>query len=63
MLERGCFDCDPTNSSNCLLPDIGHALRPNGKVAKCLGTCTGSCDPRNINQCLSCADGFELSSR
>lgn len=60
--ERGCLDCDPTNTSICLSAGIGHALRPNGRIAKCLGSCSGSCDPRNINQCLSCVDGFELFS-
>lgn len=35
-------------------------MRQDGRCVKCLGSCSGSCDPRNISICLGCADGFQL---
>lgn len=58
----GCLDCDPTNTTTCFKCDQGHALTPTAKCIKCLGSCSGSCDARNISLCLSCVDGFELKS-
>lgn len=29
---------------------------------KCLGSCTGYCDPKNITQCLWCTRGFQLKN-
>lgn len=28
---------------------------------KCLKTCSGACDPKNVTTCLSCVDGFYLA--
>ncbi len=58
--SRGCIKCSSTNSSICLTCAPGTSLKTDGTCVRCLGSCSGSCDPKNISICLSCADGFEL---
>lgn len=60
MCEPKCVSCLASNSSVCIECAEGHALKDDGRCVKCLGSCSGSCDPRNISICLSCIDGFEL---
>lgn len=53
-----CLQCD--SQGLCLKPAEGYALTSNGRTVKCLGTCSGSCDPRNIKICTGCINGFQL---
>ena len=57
------MECNQTDPTVCYECDEGFSLRINGKCIKCLGTCSGSCNPENITECSSCKDGFQLLSK
>lgn len=40
----------------------GYTLRASGACVKCLGSCSGYCDPKNITHCIECAYGFQLEN-
>lgn len=53
-----CSACNTINSSICIQCKPGYTLAASGTCLKCLGSCSGSCDPKNISVCLSCMKGF-----
>lgn len=45
----------------CTKCDRGFALKASDSTCvRCKRGCTGTCDPLNINTCLSCTNGFQL---
>ena len=50
--------CDESNTSTCRKCDKGYAMKADNKCAKCVGKCSGSCDPKDINFCVGCVDGY-----
>ena len=57
----GCVNC-AQNVSICQQCARGFALKADGTCVKCLSSCTGECDPRNVVTCLSCSNGFQLAN-
>ncbi len=56
--DRNCQSCNSIDSTLCIQCKPGNALKLDGTCIKCLKSCSGTCNPKNITQCLSCIDGF-----
>lgn len=58
--DKKCLRCHPDHPDQCFKCARGFTARLNGKCDKCLGTCSGYCNPLRITECLECAPGFQL---